>query len=245
MPAAPLADAKETWVLEAMPISVLVVDPRPLVREALSHLLAGHEEFEVGRPASSLEELFLRPLEKALNVALVGAPALQQIDEQALMEGTRYGKSVRVLVLADEYNEETICRLLMLGCSGYLSGEASAEVLKKAILAVARGEIWAERHLVTRTLQQALASAGTDAMLTSREREILGLVRMGHTNRQIAELLFISPETVKWHMRKVFSKIGAKDRLEATLYARENNIFPRQDRSERTLLAPARSPRTP
>ncbi|MBI3665603.1 MAG: response regulator transcription factor [Acidobacteria bacterium] len=228
-----------------MSVPVLVVDPRPLVREALSNLLAGHEEFEVGKPAPSLEEVFLRPLDKTLSVVLVGAPAIRQIDEQALMEGARYGKSVRILVLGDEYSEETICRLLMLGCSGYLPGEASTEILKKAILAVARGEIWAERHLVTRTLQQALAAAGIDAVLTSREREILGLVRMGHTNRQIAELLFISPETVKWHMRKVFSKIGVRDRLEATLYARENNIFPRQDRAERSLLTPARSPRTP
>lgn len=220
---------------DEMPISVLVVDPRPLFREALSRLLEGFEEFGVEKPISTLEELFRRALDnsasdKTLWVAVVGAPALSQIEEQALLEGTRYGKSLKLLILADDYNEETICRLLMLGCSGYLPGDASAEVLRKAILAVARGEIWAERHLVTRTLQQALVAAGTEAILTSREREILGLLRAGNTNRQIAAQLFISPETVKWHMRKVFSKIGVKDRLEATLYARENNIFPRQER---------------
>lgn len=229
-------------MLQDLPIPVLVVDPRPLVREALSHLLAGCGEFEVAKAASTVEELFLRSPEKPLCVAVVGAPALRQVDEQALIEGTRQGKPVRVLVLLDEYSEETICHLLMLGCSGCLAGETSAEALKKAIRAVARGEIWAERHLVTRTLQQALAAAGTDALLTSREREILGLLRVGHTNRQIAELLFISPETVKWHMRKVFLKIGAKDRLAATLYARENNIFPRQGKPDWPVLSPTRTP---
>jgi DNA-binding NarL/FixJ family response regulator len=61
------------------------------------------------------------------------------------------------------------------------------------------------------------------------------LLRVGHSNRQIAETLFISPETVKWHIRQVFNKIGAKDRLEAMLYARDHNIFPRQERTERAV----------
>ena len=221
-----------------MPVPVVVVDPRPLVREALSRLLGDHREFEVGEPASSLEELFLRASDQGLLIAVVGPPAWQQMDECALLERTRHRKAIKLLILADQYNEETICRLLMLGCSGYLAGDVSAEVLKKAILALGRGEIWAERHLVTRALQQALTAVGSDAILTSREREILGLLRAGYSNRQIAEQLFISPETVKWHMRKVFSKIGAKDRLEAALYARENNIFPRQERAEKPALNP-------
>ena len=214
-----------------MPVQVIVVDPRPLVREALSHLLDGDEALEVGTPRASLGELFsLAPADRLL-VALVGAPALRRLDEQAVREATQLGKSIRILVLAEDYSEEAVCRLLMLGCSGYLAGDTSAALLKKAIRAVARGEIWAERHLVARTLQQALIVAGTDDLLTGREREILGLLRAGHTNRQIAELLFISPDTVKWHVRRVFTKIGAKDRLEATLWARANNIFPRLERA--------------
>ncbi len=221
-----------------MPILVLVVDPRPLVREALTRLLEGEGEFEVSRPVPVLEELFARAAGGRPVVALVGVPALRQADEQALRETTRLGKPLRILVLADEYSEEAVCRWLMLGCSGYLSGDASGDTLRKAIQAVARGEIWADRQVVARTLQQALAAAGADDLLTSREREILGLLRGGHTNRQIAELLFISPDTVKWHIRKVFAKIGAKDRLEATLWARANNIFPKLEKVERAPLSP-------
>ncbi len=213
-----------------MPILVLVVDPRPLVREALTRLLEGEGEFEVDRPVPALEELFAQAAADRLVVALVGAPAFRQADEQALREATQLGKSLRILVLADDYNEEAVCRLLMLGCSGYLSRDASGDTLRKAIQAVARGEIWAERQVVARTLQRALAAAGADDLLTSREREILGLLRGGHTNRQIGESLFISPDTVKWHIRKVFAKIGAKDRLEATLWARANNIFPKLEK---------------
>ena len=218
-----------------MAIPVLVVDPRPLFREAITRLLEGYPDLEVGEPLSTAEELFRLTPGKPLCVALVGAQALHNLDEQAVMEATRQGRPLRLLILAEEYNENTICRLLMLGCSGFLAGDVSTETLRRAIAAVARGEIWAERHLVTRTLLQALTAAGTDALLTSREREILGLLRVGHSNRQIADTLFISPETVKWHIRKVFSKIGAKDRLEATLYARDHNIFPRQERSERVV----------
>lgn len=221
-----------------MPVSVIVVDPRPLVREALGRLLAEQADFQVEAVAADLGELLQQASGQQSCVAVVGPPAWQKMDECALLEHLRRARSVRVLILADDYNEETICRLLMLGCSGYLAGDVSAEVFKKAILAIARGEIWAERHLVSRALQQALAAAGSDATLTSREREILGLLRTGYSNRQIAAQLFISPETVKWHMRRVFGKIGAKDRLQAALYARENNIFPRQERTERPIAPP-------
>ena len=211
-----------------MAVPVLVVDPRPLIRRAISHLLGQCREFAVGEAASSLQDLFLRAPGDAPWVAVVGAPALRDIGDQELREGTRGIKAGRILVLGDEYKEDTICHLLTLGCSGYLCLDTSPEILSQAILAVARGEIWAERHLVTRTLQQAL-SAGSSAPLTTREREILGLVREGHNKRQIAALLLISPETVRWHMRRAFGKIGAKSRAEAIGYARDHNIFPRQD----------------
>ena len=226
-----------------MQISVVVVDPRPLVRDALSRLLRDDQELQVEEPASGLEEFLGRTPELPVCVAVVGSQAWQQLDQQVLLEKTRYGKGIKVLILADEYQEETICRMLMLGCSGYLAADVSVDVLKKAIHAVARGEIWAERHLMARTLQQALTASGSETILTARERDVLGLLRAGCTNRQIAAHLFLSPETVKWHMRKVFGKIGAKDRLEAALYARENNIFPRPEKGDRGL-APALPPKT-
>src|SRR5688572_14691392 len=102
-----------------MPILVLVVDPRPVVREALTRLLEGEGKFELGRSVPTVEELFVQAPVGRQVVALVGAPALRQADEQALREATRFGKPLRILVLADEYTEETVCRLLMLGCSGY------------------------------------------------------------------------------------------------------------------------------
>lgn len=230
-----------------MAIQVQVVDPRPLVREALTCLLQGIGEFHVARPAGGLAELFGgQGPEQEPRIAVVGAVALDQVGEQALIAGLRSWQALKLLVLIDSYDEGAICRLLMVGFSGYLPRDTSAETLAKALRAVARGEIWAERHLVTRTLRRALAAGGADDILTSREREILGLLRLGHTNRQIAGQLFISPETVKWHVRKVFGKIGVRDRLEAALYARDHNILPRQERLERTgkpVLAPSAASR--
>src|SRR5579885_709948 len=122
-----------------MAIAVAVVDPRPLVREALSHLLESYSEFDVRKPASSLHELVTGAPGDAVWVAVAGLGALQQVDDQAVLELTKYGKGIKILVLADDYNEDTVCHLLMLGCSGYLPGDASAETLRKAVLAVARG----------------------------------------------------------------------------------------------------------
>jgi DNA-binding NarL/FixJ family response regulator len=203
-----------------------------LVREALTRLLEGEADFSLQVPLPALDDLFCRLPDGSHLVAVVGATALRPVDEPRLRYGAKSSKSLRILVLADDYNEETICRLLLLGVAGYLGGEASTDTLKKAIRAVARGEIWAERQLVARAFHQALTADAADDILTSRERQILGLLRAGHPNRRIAELLFLSPDTVKWHLRKVFSKIGAKDRFEAALWARANLVFPKAEAAE-------------
>jgi len=221
-----------------MLIRVVVVDPRPLVREAITRLLEGDGGFLVGVPVSALEELVQQAIDPNQLVAVVGAPAMRECEEQFVREVTRLSKSFHILVLADDPSDDAICRLLLLGCRGCLAEDASGATLKKAIEAVARGQIWAERRLVARSLQQALAAADTDHLLTGREREILGLLRAGRSNHQIAEALYISPDTVKWHLRRVFAKIGAKDRLEATLWARANNVFPRLERLDRPVVAP-------
>lgn len=222
-----------------MAISVLVVDPRPLFRQAISGLLAGHKNLGVAEPVATIQDLVALGWDKG-GVAVVGVQALELCDEAAVREASRTAGFPRLLVLGDQCREEELCRLLALGCSGYLGGEATAEALTKAIEAVAAGQIWAPRHLVARALHRALSAAGADALLTSREREILGLLRLGHTNRQIGEALFISPDTVKWHFRKILPKIRVKDRLQAALYARENHIFPRQDNQAAAESMPRR-----
>ncbi len=107
----------------------------------------------------------------------------------------------------------------MMGCRGVLEVDSPAATLRRAIQAVASGEIWASRRSISRVVQTLLFA--DRQQMTSRESQILKLIARGYSNREIAEQLFISRETVRWHMRSLYSKIGAHDRDSAVTYARD------------------------
>ena len=103
--------------------------------------------------------------------------------------------------------EDEVIRLLQRGYRGYLGPDDPLERLKLALEALRRGEIWAGRELLTRTLGAANAP-----VLTEREREVLDLLAGGLSNRAIAERLGISERTVKAHVSNLFDKHGVRNR---------------------------------
>lgn len=113
---------------------------------------------------------------------------------------------------------ETIERLLLAGCAGFLPEDAPRTLLSRAIRAVADGEYWVSRKVLSRILRSLLPVS--DDRLTAREREILTLIGQGLRNQEIADRLFISCETTRWHIRSIYNKIGVHDRLAAAMYAR-------------------------
>ncbi len=114
-------------------------------------------------------------------------------------------------------NEDDVEALLRMGCMGVLGQNTSAATVKKAVLAVISGELWASRKLMSRLLRQHLQTE--EFRLTQRESEILRLIGEGWKNRQIADRLFISVKTVRWHLRSVYYKLGITDRQRAELFA--------------------------
>jgi DNA-binding NarL/FixJ family response regulator len=105
--------------------------------------------------------------------------------------------------------EDEVIRLLQRGYRGYLSPQDDETQLSKALQALRRGEIWASRELLTRTIGRLSAP-----QLTEREREVLQLLAQGLSNRAIGEQLGISERTVKTHVANLFDKFGVRTRLE-------------------------------
>jgi DNA-binding NarL/FixJ family response regulator len=115
---------------------------------------------------------------------------------------------LKVLVISEQTESEAFIEYcLRAGCAGVLRGDEPDELCRKAIRAVANGEIWAPRRLLSRLIREAFAVKDSQR-LTPRESEIFDLLNRGHSNREIASGLKITKETVRWHLRNVYSKLG-------------------------------------
>jgi len=169
-------------------------------------------------------------------VLIVDQPFLEKVDPVEFGSLTDFGRSIQVLVMTNAETEGLAEGCLRMGCAGIVREGASAASLRRVARALASGELWVSRRLISRLVQELLASE-SPKKLTRRETEILSLIGQGYKNQKIAEQLFISRETVRWHVRSLYAKIGVQDRLSAAFYASEY-----LGNSSRPLFGAARRP---
>jgi DNA-binding NarL/FixJ family response regulator len=212
-----------------MTVRVLVVDDHAMVRKGLVGLLSVADGLEVvGEAATGLEALD-RVEELAPDVVLMDL----QMPEMDGVRATReiLGRSnAQVLVLTSFSDTERIVAALDAGAVGYLLKDAEPDDLVEAVRSVARGDSplhpRVARQLLTARSGKGGGASGAGEALTAREREVLGLVRDGLANKQIARRLGISERTVKAHLTSVFATIGVADRTSAALWAERHHVGP-------------------
>jgi two-component system NarL family response regulator len=200
-------------------IRVLLADDHLAVRVGLSTILNDQDDMEVvaeaGNGAAAVEQY----AEKRPDVVLLdlrmpgmgGLEALQQLH-------ARFGKS-RVLVLTTLDREEDIYRALEAGAKGYLLKDMRKEDLIEAIRTVHAGGSWISPIASSRLAQRVVHQS-----LTEREMAILQLIVGGRTNKEIASALSISEDTVKWHMKSLFTKLEVNDRTQAAVTAIQRGL---------------------
>jgi DNA-binding NarL/FixJ family response regulator len=207
-------------------IRIVIADDHRLVREGLRRILVGEADFEVvGEAADGLEAIDvvsdLRPDVVLLDVNMPAAGGIEAIP--VIKENS---PKTKPLVLSVSMDEATIFRSLKAGAKGYLSKDAASRVLIKAIRAVHRGEVWVERELMARFIDEEADGDFGDAprttsngALTPREREVLRCLARGWTNKEIADTLCISEKTVKSHLTRIFKKLKVPGRFRAMIHA--------------------------
>ena len=151
-------------------------------------------------------------------ILVIDQASLDQLDPRTFMQTVDFGRSVRVLVKVCRDDPRTLERLLRSGCMGLVAEGSAPTVIGHAISALAKGELWASPRFLADFVREILSSQGRHK-LTSREAEILELIARGRSNHDIAQELFISRETVRWHIRTLYAKIGVSDRTGAAQYA--------------------------
>jgi DNA-binding NarL/FixJ family response regulator len=175
-------------------------------------------EFKLLRLSSRLADAIDECQKLLPCVLLVDFESLSGLNRPAdFAQKLGFGRIIPVLVLIDGQPQEAVEPLLRLGLMGFLPGDAPQWQIRRAVAAVAAGEVWAPRKLLTRVFQDFLAEQSRED-LTARELEILTYVTQGHSNKDTARALALSPETVRWHMRSIYGKLGIHDRESAALY---------------------------
>jgi DNA-binding NarL/FixJ family response regulator len=198
-------------------IRVLVADDHPVVRQGLCTMLELEDDIEVvARAADGAEAVMMaRSQHPDITLLDVQMPVLDGIE--ALRQIRADDPEARVIVLTTYRNEDYIFPSLRAGARGYLLKDSSREDLARAIRAVAAGESLLDPEMVD--------AARDDAGLTARELEVLSLMADGHNNAQIAATLFVSENTIKTHVSKIFDKLGCRDRAAAVLHAWKRHVI--------------------
>ncbi len=214
---------------ERKKIRVLIADDHPIFRDGLKKLLSLEADLQVIGEAQNGQQTveLVEKLQPDILLLDLKMPGINGIEALAQLQNKL--KNTRVIVLTASDEEQEILQVMRLGTAGVVRKQTATEMLIKSIRAVASGEIWLDSQLtaaVMREFSEPTQPKGEPAksLLSGREREIVVLVSQGFRNKEIAEKMFISEQTVKNHLHNIFDKLGVSDRLELALYAIHKKI---------------------
>jgi DNA-binding NarL/FixJ family response regulator len=206
-------------------IRILLADDHPVVRDGLAAMLGTQPDFQVIGEAGTGAEAVAEAARLRPDVVLMDLemPSLDGIE--AIRRLRAADPAIQVVVLTAFDTDERILGALQAGAQGYLLKGAPRAEIFAAIRAVSAGGALIPPVVASKLLRQVRAAESPDA-LTTREREVLGLVAAGLANREIAARLAISERTVKFHVSALLSKLGARNRTQAVRLARERGLTP-------------------
>ncbi|WP_151775591.1 response regulator [Streptomyces abyssomicinicus] len=208
----------------ADPVKVLLVDDHQVVRRGLRTFLEVQDDIEVVGEAADGEEGVARAEELRPDVVLLDIRMPGSDGIEALRRLRALGNPARVLVVTSFTERRTVVPALRAGAAGYLYKDVDPDALAKAIRSVHAGQTVLQPEVAEALLsQEEGAGEGRGATLTERERDVLGLIADGRSNREIARSLFLSEKTVKTHVSNILMKLDVADRTQAALWAVRND----------------------
>jgi two-component system, NarL family, nitrate/nitrite response regulator NarL len=215
------------------PIKILLVDDHVIVRAGLRMLIENHKGMAVVGEAGGRRDAIAIAASEQPDIILLDLDMGNESGLDFLRELLATATRARVVMLTGVRDTEAHRRAVLMGAMGLVLKDKAAEVLIRAIERVHAGEVWLDRSLTASVLSEISnvdrtgkpdPEAKKIGSLTSREREIVGLVCEGLKNKQIADRLFISEATVRNHLTSILSKLELSDRFEVALFAYRNHL---------------------
>ena len=216
---------------------LLIVDDHAIFRRGLKGILADHEELEIVGEASDGNEAVEQAKALKPDVMLMDLhmPNCDGVEAAGRIQIEMPEISLLMLTISEK--EEDLFNAIRAGARGYLLKEEEPEHVAEAVLQVARGGVVFSAGMADNLLNDfkghttASASAEGDSGLSQREQEVLQLVALGTSNKEIGDKLFISENTVKTHLRHILDKLHLANRSQAAAYAARAGMLtdPNQD----------------
>jgi two-component system response regulator NreC len=212
-------------------LRILLADDHTLIRQGLRKLIEVRPEWDVVAEAGNGRDAVRAALDLKPHVAIldIAMPLLNGIE--ATRQIVRRAPEVRVLVLSMYADEDYVTQVMKAGAAGYLLKDSADTDLMQAVSAVAEGKSFFSPAIAKTMLDEYvrhLAERGiTDRYdsLSEREREVFQLIAEGRSNKQIAELLFLSVSTVETHRAHIMEKLDVHNAAEMVLYAVRKGVI--------------------
>ncbi|MDQ8205678.1 response regulator transcription factor [Pelagicoccus sp. SDUM812003] len=203
----------------AVTIRILVVDDHPSMRMGIISLVDSQPFMEVVAEACDGEEAIEVYDDVLPDVVLMDLRMHHMGGAEAILSICRKHPAAKIIVLSTYDLDEDIHRAIQSGAKSYLLKDMSVEEIAETIRGVFYGE-----DVLPRQVAERLAERSQRQLLTEREREVLESLIKGRSNKEIAQSLHVSDETVKSHLKTLFFKLGVRDRTEAAITAIRHGI---------------------
>jgi DNA-binding NarL/FixJ family response regulator len=212
-------------------LRILLADDHPLFRHGLTALLHTCPDIEVVGEATSGDAVVSLAQQVQPDIILmdIQMPGINGIE--ATRSITQANPAIYILIITMFEDDASVFTAMRAGARGYILKDAQKDDLLRAIRAVGRGEAIFSPAIATRLIDfftaPHIATVETQPAfpdLTERERELLDLIAQGKSNNEIAQILVLSPRTVRNYVSNIFSKLQVADRAQAFLRARESGL---------------------
>jgi DNA-binding NarL/FixJ family response regulator len=212
-------------------IKVAIVDDHTLFREGIKKILSLEKDIEIIGEAFDGEEVIALLGRTQPDVMLLDIKMERINGLQILPQVVEQYPQLKVILLTAQISPAESVKAIKDGARGIILKHAATEFLIKGIRKVFGGELWAESSTMTQVVESLSRKYRVERSpdkgrkeLSDREIEVVALVATGHRNKEIANKLFISEQTVKTHLSNIFQKLEVNDRLELALYAMRNGL---------------------
>jgi DNA-binding NarL/FixJ family response regulator len=216
------------------PIKIVLVDDHTVMRSGLRMLIEASPGMRVVGEAANRAEA-IAAVSATPDLFIVDVDLGEEDGLELIPDLIAALPEIRVLVLTGLRDHQVHRRAVIQGAMGLVLKDRAVETVLKAIEKVCAGEIWFDRSLLANVLRDRIRADEARrespevrrlALLTAREREVIGLVGEGLRNRAIADRLAISEATVRHHLTSIFSKLGVCDRTELLVFAYRHHLLP-------------------